>query len=128
MKNSKTAFTMIELIFIIVILGILASVALPKLAASKNDATASRIALELGDCIEMACGAYAKTGEFDINSSSCYDVSVSHLCFTLVSSDANGTLHVKHVSGSTDGSVCKKAQKLVRINELSSPDGVTHSF
>ena len=34
----KKAFTMIELIFVIVILGILASVALPRLAATREDA------------------------------------------------------------------------------------------
>lgn len=35
------AFTMVELIFVIVILGILAAVALPKLAATRNDAKAT---------------------------------------------------------------------------------------
>ena len=34
----KKAFTMIELIFVIVILGILAAIAVPKLAASRDDA------------------------------------------------------------------------------------------
>ncbi len=34
----KKAFTMIELVFVIVILGILASVAIPKLAATRDDA------------------------------------------------------------------------------------------
>jgi len=34
----KPAFTMIELIFVIVVLGILAAVAIPKLAASRDDA------------------------------------------------------------------------------------------
>jgi len=38
MKKSKSAFTMIELIFIIVIIGILASVAIPRLAATRDDA------------------------------------------------------------------------------------------
>ena len=38
MQNSKNAFTMIELIFVIVILGILAAVAIPKLAATRSDA------------------------------------------------------------------------------------------
>ncbi len=37
----KKAFTMIELIFVIVIIGILASVAIPKLVASRDDATAA---------------------------------------------------------------------------------------
>ncbi|MBL1242979.1 MAG: type II secretion system protein [Sulfurimonas sp.] len=40
----KKAFTMIELIFVIVILGILAAVAIPKLAATRSDAEVSKIA------------------------------------------------------------------------------------
>jgi len=38
MKNSKQAFSMIELVFVIVVIGILASIAIPKFAASRNDA------------------------------------------------------------------------------------------
>ncbi len=38
MRNFKTAFTMIELIFVIVILGILSAVAIPKFAQSKTQA------------------------------------------------------------------------------------------
>lgn len=37
----KKAFTMIELIFVIVIIGILASIAIPKLTATRDDATIS---------------------------------------------------------------------------------------
>ena len=38
MQKSKNAFTMIELVFVIVILGILAAVAVPRLAATRTDA------------------------------------------------------------------------------------------
>lgn len=43
----KKAFTMIELIFVIVALGILAMVALPRLASSKEDAEITRVRAEI---------------------------------------------------------------------------------
>jgi len=42
MKSTKKAFTMIELVFVIVVLGILASVAIPKFAATRTDAEISK--------------------------------------------------------------------------------------
>ncbi|SFV60327.1 Type II secretion envelope pseudopilin protein (PulG,guides folded protein to PulD in outer membrane) [hydrothermal vent metagenome] len=47
MKRSHSAFTMIELVFVIVILGILAAVAIPKLAATRDDAKISKIAMNI---------------------------------------------------------------------------------
>ncbi|HHE05859.1 MAG TPA: prepilin-type N-terminal cleavage/methylation domain-containing protein [Epsilonproteobacteria bacterium] len=42
MTQSKKAFTMIELVFVIVVIGILASVAIPKLAATRDDAVITK--------------------------------------------------------------------------------------
>ena len=44
MLYGKEAFTMVELIFVIVILGILAAVAIPKLAATRDDAYTAKLA------------------------------------------------------------------------------------
>ncbi|MEZ7933980.1 MAG: prepilin-type N-terminal cleavage/methylation domain-containing protein [Sulfurospirillum sp.] len=38
MKSNSSAFTMLELVFVIVVLGILAAVAIPRLAATRGDA------------------------------------------------------------------------------------------
>ncbi len=42
MHKSRHAFTMIELVFVIVVLGILATVAIPKFAATRTDAQISK--------------------------------------------------------------------------------------
>ncbi len=47
----RSGFTMIELIFVIVILGILASVAIPKLAATRDDAKISAVAQQVQSAI-----------------------------------------------------------------------------
>lgn len=61
MQNSRNAFTMIELIFVIVILGILASVAIPKLAATRTDAEVSKIAQNvMTGAVEIASYAVSK--------------------------------------------------------------------
>jgi len=43
MNNSRNAFTMIEIVFVIVILGILSAIAIPKLAATRDDAEVVKI-------------------------------------------------------------------------------------
>ena len=46
--SSKKAFTMIELIFVIVVIGILAAIAVPKLAATRDDAHITKGLATLG--------------------------------------------------------------------------------
>jgi general secretion pathway protein G len=58
----KQAFTMIELIFVIVILGTLASVALPKLAATRDDAKKVNLILNSKVCINDIISFYKGLG------------------------------------------------------------------
>ncbi len=61
MQQSKEAFTMIELIFVVVILGILAAVAIPKLAATRDDAAYSAAVANVKTCINDAVATYQAT-------------------------------------------------------------------
>lgn len=60
----KKGFTMIELVFVIVILGILASLAVPKLAATRDDAEAAKAAVEIKDAITQLTAYYTVNGSF----------------------------------------------------------------
>ena len=54
----KNAFTMIEVIFVIVIIGILAAVAIPRLAATREDAFDARKKSNVSRCMEDAVAIY----------------------------------------------------------------------
>ena len=60
----KKGFTMIELIFVIVILGILASVAIPRLAGTRTDAEISATVANIRTLISDAAAYYAVKGNF----------------------------------------------------------------
>ena len=60
----KKGFTMIELIFVIVILGILASVAIPRLAATRTDAEIAATVANLRTLLNDVASYYAVKGEF----------------------------------------------------------------
>ena len=66
MKQTRSAFTMVELIFVIVILGILSSVAISKMGATRDDAmitkgrsdvSAIRNAIALAKSVKMMSGS-----------------------------------------------------------------------
>ncbi|PPB56746.1 type II secretion system protein [Campylobacter hyointestinalis] len=62
----KKAFTMIELVFVIVILGILASLAVPKLVATKDDARVTKAVANLKIHIDRVAAYYtAHNGTFE---------------------------------------------------------------
>ena len=58
----KKGFTMIELIFVIVILGILASVAIPRLAATREDAEISAAVANLRTLVSDVTAYYTAKG------------------------------------------------------------------
>ena len=60
----KKGFTMIELIFVIVILGVLASVAIPRLAATRDDAEVAKAATNLTTAVSDITAYYTAKGTF----------------------------------------------------------------
>ena len=82
----KRAFTMIELIFVIVILGILAVVAISKLSVTRDDAEASGAAANVAIAVMDIASYYTAKGEFG---------SINAMSNTIIDSD--GKMKIKNI-------------------------------
>lgn len=61
----RAGFTMIELVFIIVILGILGAIAVPKMAASRADAQIVAIKQDIGTILQAVPAYYLSQGKIE---------------------------------------------------------------
>jgi len=115
----KNAFTMVELIFVIVIIGILAAVAIPKLAATRSDAEGATIIQGLATCINDAGNEYMMTASFhhltqDDNATPSCKIALE--CFSFVEIDSNGSLEVSNIASTVKK--CIESQRIAENNLL----------
>ncbi len=66
-RNVKSAFTLIEVVFVIVILGVLAAVAIPKLAATRDNAYISKITYNIMTIAQEVSSSAIAKGSVDSN-------------------------------------------------------------
>ena len=116
----RAGFTMIELIFVIVILGILAAVAIPKLSATRDDAMVSKEVSNLGTCVTDLGANYTADGNItDVNgtSSACGQL----VCFSIATT-SDGNVTVSNSSSSL--AYCTTARTVASNQDLNG----THAF
>ncbi|WP_456459011.1 prepilin-type N-terminal cleavage/methylation domain-containing protein [Nitratifractor sp.] len=115
------AFTVIEMIFVIAIIGILAAIAIPLLSATSNDARGAKIAHDLGVCINDAGSRYMMKGDFGgiTQAGANQTPSCRHadLCFNFIEVDSNGSLTVISDPAATDP-VCQEAHRIASENKM----------
>ncbi len=91
MKYQKSAFTMIELIFVIVIIGILASVAIPKLMGTRDDAKVASKMMKIGNIIGEITSYATSKGTTDTNLSKMSNTVDELVSFGMASDEENQT-------------------------------------
>ena len=118
----KKGFTMIELIFVIVILGVLASVAIPRLAATRDDAEVAKAATNLATAVSDIAAYYTAKGNFKVTSKDGDKItSTKKVDFTEITNalDKDGNLKMKsetcatvYLPGVTDAKISSGEVKL----------------
>jgi len=134
----QKGFTMIELIFVIVILGILAAVAIPKLTATRDDATVARATSDVATAIQDIAAYYTAKGAFadnwtdmtnvQLDEDGNYKVSNAN-CIVFEKHDDNGSITVSKATGNVK-KPCDDVVKLLTDRNILNTGGTekTHVF
>jgi prepilin-type N-terminal cleavage/methylation domain-containing protein len=130
MQRFRNGFTMIELIFVIVILGILAAVAIPKLAATRDDAKIAADVSSAAQALQNLASEYTAKGAFVNYGVTDANKAVNCFVFTLNNAvDGNISLGLIGNSSSACSSIILSGvQEVAKQNNLINQDGTAKTY
>ncbi len=115
MSNKRSAFTMLELVFVIVIIGMLSSIAIPRLSAARDDASIARELESVAVRLQTIAANYTARGEYNLDDTAY----LTSKCFTFKETTADDkSIKISVIRNSDITIYCDKANKRAIINNL----------
>ncbi|MCI6988587.1 MAG: type II secretion system GspH family protein [Campylobacter sp.] len=114
---------MIELIFVIVILGILAAVAIPRLAATRDDAEISKAVTNINTLVSDITAFYTSKGKFTLATGSKATPNIADMTgVTLIGDDG------KVVTSGATGNIAVKSKKCIELTVVDANSDGTPAY
>jgi len=143
MIKTKKAFTLLELVFVILVIGILSAVMIPRLMATRDDAKIAVALSDVGRLVSEVSIYFTTHGNFnpnlsvmtsvkDTNYTTGWDYNTEkgiityytpknriglEACFTISIQNADGNMSINSISGMHEN-VCRGLQEIVNYKKL----------
>jgi type IV pilus assembly protein PilA len=116
LQNKRKGFTLIELLIVVVIIGILAAIAIPKFAATKDKAKLASVKTDVRNLMSLMEGNASDNGSYSAPAAGSYAMSQGNVATFSAVTAAGYTISVTNASITSGQDTCEVSVGAAQAN------------